>query len=113
MRCVSDSSLRVFVNRVPVSESRRPLRGRLLPGTSLVISTFPISRGRTKCTTPCRVFLSERNRFKMFAVWNLTLGSLPKPITEFVMRPAVTLSSLPVESAMCVAAIMPQATASP
>src|ERR1700733_10074773 len=73
-------------------------------GTSLVISTLPISRGNTKCTIPCLVFLSERRRFRIFGAFQFIRGSLPKPITAFVMRPAVTLSSFPVEREIWVAA---------
>src|SRR6266850_592314 len=82
-------------------------------GTSLTISTFPIFLGRTKCTTPCRVFLSDCRRFKTPVVWNFIRGGLPKPRIAVVMRSAVTLSSLPEDSAISVAAIIPHATASP
>src|SRR6267154_4977994 len=43
-----------------------------LSGTSAAISTFPISRGRTKCTTPLCVFLSACRRPRILRALTLT-----------------------------------------
>src|ERR1700722_19455202 len=82
-------------------------------GTSLATSTFPISRGRTKCTTPFWVFLSDCSRLRILRGFTFTSGRRPRLNTASAIRPAVTLSVRPTLRAMLVAAIMPQATASP
>src|SRR6266567_9216125 len=82
-------------------------------GTSVAISTLPISRGKTKCTTPFCVFLSDCIRARILRELTFSSGSRPRLNTASAMRPAVTLSVRPTLSAMLVAAIIPQATASP